>query len=153
MWILHSMAQTIELPQGKLDPILSTITTTLWQGHTSQSKFQSLLGKLQHASTAIPAGQSILSLLYALINPESPSRIVQHHNLQCICLQLSSATAQALKDMTALLWEMASAPTLVQQFVPGSPLYLDFCDASGLGAGSIWLPFDKYLCPFVWRLP
>ena len=60
-WIVYGMACTIKLPVGKLKSLLQIIKSTLRQWHFSCGKFQSLLGKLQHAATAIPAGRSILA--------------------------------------------------------------------------------------------
>src|SRR3954470_5741467 len=57
----------------------------------------------------------------------------------------------ALRDMRTLLTLVGLQPTRAVELIPGPPAYVGFCDASGTGAGGVWLSHDKPLQPFVWR--
>ena len=58
----------------------------------------------------------------------------------------------ALNDWRQLLGEAQREPTHVKELVPGLPDYKGTLDASGEGAGGVWLPGQKPLAPVVWRL-
>ena len=48
--------------------------------------------------------------------------------------------------------EAGKEPTHCKELVPGEPEYKGTLDASGEGAGGVWLPGTKELAPIVWRV-
>ena len=48
--------------------------------------------------------------------------------------------------------EAGKEPTHCKELVPGEPNYKDTLDASGEGAGGVWLPGTKELAPIVWQV-
>ncbi|KAL7530548.1 hypothetical protein ACHAWF_007729 [Thalassiosira exigua] len=62
------------------------------------------------------------------------------------------AARRALEDWGQLIRESMREPTHVNELVPGEADYKGTLDASGEGAGGVWLPANKELAPIVWRL-
>jgi hypothetical protein len=142
-WIFDGLVCTIELPPDKIDKILSLLTTSIQKGHLARTAFRSLLGKLQNAALAVPVGRSILTPLHKFVEiTDQPVLYFKNRPL----------IVQALRDMRVLIQEMTSLPTNVRELVPHMPSYFGFCDASGKGAGGVWIGGPKNLHPIVWRL-
>ena len=59
-WIFDGLERTMELPQDKVDKIVTTITTARRQGWLPRKEFESLRGKLRHAALGLPNGQHLL---------------------------------------------------------------------------------------------
>ena len=57
----------------------------------------------------------------------------------------------ALQDWRQLLRESTKEPTHVKELVAGEASYKGTLDASGEGAGSVWVPGTKELALIVWR--
>ena len=58
----------------------------------------------------------------------------------------------AFKDWTALIKEAGAEPTHVNELVSGPADYKGTLDASGEGAGGIWVSGTKEMAPIVWRV-
>ena len=58
----------------------------------------------------------------------------------------------ALKDWGQIIREAAKEPTHVKELVTGKADYKGTLDASGEGAGGVWLPGKKIIAPMVWRV-
>ena len=56
-------------------------------------------------------------------------------------------------DWKALVAQMAAWPTHLVEIVRRDPAHLGFCDASGIGAGGVWLDPYKSGSSIVWRHP
>ena len=61
------------------------------------------------------------------------------------------AAKQAVKDWGQLIKEACKEPTHVKELVVGDATYKGTLDASGEGAGGVWLPGTKPIAPIVWR--
>jgi hypothetical protein len=142
-WIMDGINRTIELPPKKVETILSTIKKCLRRQHAESKAFQSLVGKLTHATLGLPTGRSLMAPLYKLAAIAQHQATVQiHHN---------STQALALRDLAALLRTMAHRPTKCSQLVPQPPAYIGNVDACKYGVGGCWLPVSQALLPVVWR--
>ena len=58
-----------------------------------------------------------------------------------------------LANLKVLTLQAASRPTHLAEIVRWEPIHLGFCDASGLGAGGLWLDQARTGQNLVWRLP
>lgn len=89
--------------------------------------FETLVGKLRHASIGIPAGK----YLFGPIN-----RLLAIHP-QIIHWNRAPAVKQAVKDWGQLIKEACKEPTHVKELVMGDATYKGTLDASGEGAGGV----------------
>ena len=59
---------TVEMPVAKLDKAAQSKQTMLLNSRASLSDLRSLLGRLRHLSTCVPAAQSFVQELQSLVN-------------------------------------------------------------------------------------
>ena len=57
-----------------------------------------------------------------------------------------------LRDWAQLIHEAAAEPMHARELVAGEPDFVGTLDASGEGAGGVWLPGRKHLAPTVWQV-
>ena len=66
---------------------------------------------------------------------------------------LSLTSHRKLADWKVLVLQAASRPTYLAEIVRWEPTDLGFCDASGIGAGGVWLGPAGTVHNLVWRHP
>ena len=142
---------TIHLPQrrlDRLDEILASLPKT--QRRTSIKKWHQILGELRSMALAIPGARGLFSELQFALK----SRPAEHR------INLSKGVHDALNDFRLLVDDLARRPTRLYELVPLSPTLIGTHDASGHGAGGIWLPSESAIPrthlenhPIVWRMP
>lgn len=145
-WIFDGIARTIELPPNKVHKIEDSITAILRAKRCTNTELQSMLGKLQHLSLAIPGSKSLLGPVYKKINNNRNAR--RHF----VSIPRTSYEYSLLYDYRALIKLVGARPTHCAQLVMGLPGYIGFCDACKYGAGGVWLAGSNYLHPTVWRI-
>jgi hypothetical protein len=143
-WIFDGILRTMELPPEKIERIMASLDTAIAHKRLPLKDFRTLLGKLQHASTAMPAGKCILTPLYKFVESQKDRRVL-YFSKEPIVLE-------ALRDIRILLRESTSRPTHVRELVPDLPAYIGFCDACKRGAGGVWISGSKNIRPVVWRV-
>jgi hypothetical protein len=145
-WVFNGLERTIQLPTAKITYIRESIRHVLRTGRIEFKKFESMIGRLQHACMGIPGGRSLLPPLYRALAMASKdnSRTVQIH--------ANSAQAKALIDFQTLMKILNDNPVSCKQLVPGQPAYIGYCDACKFGTGGIWISGIKNLHPIVWRI-
>ena len=68
-WDVNGKEYTIQLPKAKQDKLITLLTTIIKNKKCTLETFQKLQGKLIHASTGIPNGKGLLSVVFkATIN-------------------------------------------------------------------------------------
>ena len=60
-WIFDGILSTLELPPEKVIKLLATLSNAISTNWLPLKEFRTMLGKLQHAALAMPAGKSILT--------------------------------------------------------------------------------------------
>ena len=100
--------KTMRLEQEKLDALLDTLSGWLRQarrdaGGIPFAEFQSVISKLRHAFTSIPAGKGLLSPCNGVL------RVQPEH----VYLRRNDNLREAIGDSRVLLQESAKAPTPV----------------------------------------
>ncbi|KAL7555176.1 hypothetical protein ACHAWF_018791 [Thalassiosira exigua] len=142
-WMMDGATRCIELAEKKRKAILAELRTVLrMQRGVPLKQMQKLVGKLRHAAIGIPAGKYLFGPINRLMARE-PRKIFWDR---------ATEARRALQDMGQLIREVAAEPTHVNELVPGPPTYKGTPDASGKGAGGVWVPGEKSLVPIVWRL-
>ncbi|KAL7548503.1 hypothetical protein ACHAWF_011783 [Thalassiosira exigua] len=142
-WVMDGATRCIELAEKKQEAILSELRKVLrMRRGVPLKRMQRLVGKLRHASIGIPAGKYLFGPINRLMAREH----------KFIFWDRVPEAARALRDLGQLLREAATEPTHVKELVPGPPAYKATLDASGEGAGGVWVHGDRALAPIVWRL-
>jgi hypothetical protein len=100
-----------------------------------------MAGKLQHATLGIPGGKGLFSPIYNAMKGD-PDPIV-----------ISPWLKQALQDWLIILHRIASRPMSVLELHPGPPAFIGYVDASGFGAGRVWISGTDHIPLIAWRMP
>ena len=142
-WVMDGATRCIELAQKKREAILSDLKMILRKKNgVPFKKLQQIVGKLRHASIGVPAGRYLFGPVNQLMSLE-PKMVYWNR---------APAARQALKDWGQLIRESTKEPTHVNELVTGEAAYKGTLDASGEGAGGVWLPGTKAIAPTVWRV-
>ena len=141
-WVFDGATRCIELSATKQKAILAELKTVLRiKNGVPFKRVEKLTGKLRHAAIGIPGGKGLFGPINKLLAVK-PSRVFWD---RC------PAARQALDDWRQLLRAAAKEPTHTRELVPGEPDFVGALDASGEGAGGVWLPGATALDPVVWR--
>ena len=127
-----------------METIDTMITQVLRHHRAGRKDFESLVGKLQHATMGLPTKQGLIAPLYQCLKASPDNPVIYIHP--------DSPQHTALEDCRTIIKVMASRPTHCKQLIPGYPAYVGYCDACKWGAGGVWISGDSDLPPLVWRL-
>ena len=142
-WIMDGATRCIELAEKKQHAILRELKTVLrLKRGVPFKRVEKVVGKLHHAAIGIPAGKALFGPVNRLMSVR-PKRVLWDR-----CPDV----AEALRDWKQLIREAAKQPTHVNELVAGEADYIAAVDASGEGAGGVWLPGARELAPIVWRV-
>lgn len=143
-WMIDGATRCIELAEKKQAAILLELKTVLRiKSGVPFKRVEKLVGKLRHAAIGIPAGKALFGPINRLIAMHPPT----------IYWNRAQEAHVALRDWKQLIRAAAKEPTHAKELVPGEPDFLGTLDASGEGAGGVWLPGKEPLAPIVWRVP
>jgi hypothetical protein len=121
---------TLTLPARRLHRLAELLASIPQeQQRLSLDKWHSLLGELRSMSIALPGSRGLFSALQVALRTAVGTR-----------LRLSKGFHDALQDFRWLHRDLASRPTRLQELVPVHPTLVGAHDASGYGAGGVWLP-------------
>jgi hypothetical protein len=129
-WIIDTVAMTLTLPESRLQrlaDILAEIPRS--QKRLSIQRWHRLLGELRSMSLALPGARGLFSHLQAALATKKTGR-----------LRLARGFHDALDDFCWLHHDLQSRPTRLYELVPVMPTVVGTHDASGTGAGGVWLP-------------
>ena len=103
--------------------------------------FESVVAKVRHAFTTIPAGLGLMS----------PCNKILALKPTTVFLQQNHPLRTAISDIRTLLKESVAAPTKCKELIGGWPHYIGYTDASGVGFGGIIIGEDAEVSPTVFR--
>jgi hypothetical protein len=129
-WIVDSASMTLTLPArrlARLHELLNSIPPS--RKRLSLTTWFQLLGELRSMALALPGARGLFSHLQQVLHLRQGSR-----------LRLTPSFHQALDDFRWLHNTLGSRPTRLYELVPTTPCVVGTHDASGLGAGGVWLP-------------
>ena len=141
-WIFNGVHRSIELAPKKFTSLMNELRKAEKSTYMRIKEFQSLVGKLRHASFAIPATKGLFS----------PCNEALQHDPKRINVATNLNLQQAFKDYRALLREVQSRPTSIYEIYPTLAKYLGYVDASSHGAGGVWFSGTMALQPIVWQV-
>ncbi len=132
---------TVQLPPKKAKAYIKETHNILRRKAVSIKKFQTLVGKLRHASMILPAAKGFFTLLNDAMKG----------NPTLIRLGKHSEVRAALEDLISLLRLLGSRPTHIWELVPDMPHYVGYHDAVAEGARGVWFSLINDTPPVVWR--
>ena len=141
-WILDTYAGTVTLPERKIEELLTLVDIPATQRRMGQKDLERLVGKPCSMHLAVPGAVAHLFHIQRALNQGGLDRA-----------WLSPAFHRELSDWKALALQAASWPTHLAEIVRWEPTHLGFFDASGLGAGGVWLDPARTGQNLVWQLP
>ena len=149
-WIINTSTMTLHLPPNRMER-LATILASLprTQRRTSTKKWHQTLGELRSMTLAIPGARGLFSHLQLALR----DRPAEHR------IRLSKGVHDAMDDFRLLHQDLRRRPTCLYELVLLTPTLVGAHDASGHGAGGVWLPADHAIPrtqqqthPIVWRM-
>ena len=139
-WIFNGLEYTIYLPPKKTEKLRKLLKTTAKQKSSPLKQFQSIAGKMNHATIGIPNGKALCSALYSATKGDPES------------VTITPMVKQSLNDWNILLHQISTRPTHVLELIPNPPCFIGFVDACKFGIGGVWLSGTDTITPYVWRL-
>ena len=140
-WIFDGEHFTIQLPQKKVEKLRASLKSAAKSKAVKLTQFQSIAGKLNHASFGIPNGKALSAPIYRATRGD-PAEV-----------QITPHVKLALQDWNVILQQIASRPTHMLELTPSAPAFIGFVDACKHGIGGVWLSGTERLQPTVWRTP
>jgi len=137
--------RTIAIPPGKYEKYIYRLRRALDQkSHwITFSEFQKIHGKLQHVSVAVPCLRGLMT----------PLNMVLSRKPSTVGLRVGGTLRATFEIFATLLEDAQAHPSHITEIVPPDlPHHHGTTDASGVGAGGVWLPCTAWIHPTVWRL-
>lgn len=139
--------KTMWLESAKRDQLLTILHSWIKTSERSTNgipfkEFESVVAKIRHAFTALPAGLGLLS----------PCNAILRTRKNMVYLQRNMALKQALTLCRTLLRESTAQPTRCKELVRAWPDYIGICDASSFGFGGVIVGENSECPPTVVRL-
>ena len=142
-WHFNGHNRTISITDDKASKLTATLNEVQQADRIKLKTIETLHGRLQWLSDAIPTGKPLLGELSTFLHscPLSPwARVRVPTHIKVFCA-----------DWKKLVRLIQARPTSVKELVPTKPNYQGFCDASGTwGAGGVWFGAECPLQPVVW---
>ena len=143
---LDGIAKTIWLEEAKRAYLLTVLKGWVRSAQSSTigiefKDFESIVAKIRHAFTAIPAGRGLLSPCNKILQ-KKPRTVYLHRNPVLLA---------ALSGCRTLLRESSDSPTRCKELVGGWPDYIGVCDASSHGVGGVVFGEKSTCTPTVFR--
>jgi hypothetical protein len=142
-WMFDGASRCIEITEGRQDKIRTEIKAVLRiRSGVPFNRVEKIVGKLRHAAIGVPAGKYLFGPINRLIGMQP----------KMVFWDRAPEAERAMRDWRQLIHECAKEPTNTRELVPGELDYTGTLDASGEGAGGVWLPGERRLKPTVWRV-
>ena len=144
-WIVNTNEGTFRLyPKGKAD--LGTLLEIPPSQHQiSTKKLEQLIGKLCSMHLAVPGAVGHFYNLQQFLT-------AAHHAHQATSY-VTTGFQSDLRFWRRLCADIPTRPTYLAEIVQRLPTDIGFADASGLGAGGVWIDPNEDGLNYVWRLP
>ena len=137
--------RTVAIPEAKFGKYTDRLKAALAQPRRRVpfAEFQRIHGQMQHVTTAIPCFRGLMTPLNQQLAKESST----------VGLGSGSVLRTTFETFITLLEDAQLNPSHITEIVaPDLPHYYGSTDASGVGAGGVWLPCTHWIYPVVWRL-
>ena len=141
-WDIDTVAGTICLPPRRLAELKELLPIPPSQRRLAVDKLRKLIGKLRSMHLAVPGAIGHFYHLQKALTTAGSGRRAY----------LTAGFHRDIAHWTQLTEDVLSRPTALAEVVHRLPTNMGFCDASGLGAGGVWLDPNNDGQSFVWRL-
>ena len=143
---LDGVSKTIWLEEAKRAYLLTVLKGWIRTGQSGTAgipykDFESVVAKIRHAFTAIPAGRGLLTPCNRILQ-KKPPMVYLHRNPVLLA---------AISGCRTLLRESSDSPTRCRELVGGWPDYVGVCDASSHGVGGVVFGENAACTPTVFR--
>jgi len=141
-WVFDGIRRCIGLPPENLDYLIREVKGTLRCPFIHYKRFEKLVSWLRHAAIGLPVGKGMCAPL---------NRVTFMHP-KLVRLHKHGAVYAAFLNWKFLLMDIKFRPTHVNELV-GQPIsYVGNTDASGIGAGGVWMSTSGTYHNIVWRV-
>ena len=140
--ILDSKMGTFQLPFCRIKELKSLLVISPRQRRIPVSKLRSLIGKLRYMHLTVPG--AIVHLFYIQEALAKAGTAMKAY--------LTKAFHREISHWQCLCKDSLSQPRFLEEAVQCLPTTLGLCDASGMGAGGVWIDPDGTGENFVWRV-
>ena len=142
-FICDGATRTVHLTQQKATGFAEATARLLKKDRAALQKFQSVVGKMRHVTTILPAARGMFTPLNHALRGAPAT----------VALSASGDVRAAFLDSRQLVLKLAERPAHVNEILlPDAPDYIGYCDASAFGAGGVWFSGTSPLPETVWRL-
>ena len=141
-FLFDGQRRTVRLSTAKANAIAAETKQLLKKPRVAIKKFRSVVGKLRHAATILPAAKSLFTPINRALRGEPT----------VVSIGPKSELRHALIDLRTMIMNLAQRPTHVNELVGLDLDYIGYCDASAFGAGGVWFSGKSELPPTVWRI-
>ena len=135
----------MSIPSKKFDRYATRLIKALQQTNNCIAfrEFQRIHGQMQHVSLAVPCLRGLMTPMnQVLAKPQSTVGLRQGGTLRA-----------TFETFVMLLEDAQKHPSHITEIIgPNLPHVNGTMDASGAGAGGVWLPCTRWLHPVVWRV-
>ena len=139
-WIIDTRLSTLRLSPKRVSDLLQQLDIPSSQRKMRRKRLEILIGKLRSMHLAIPGAISHFYYLQQALTKATPN-----------LAYLSNDFHSEIKYWKQLVDNMGSRPTYLAEIVQRLASALGFTDASGLGAGGVWIDPNSDGHNFVWR--
>ena len=146
-FLFNGRCRTVRLPKEKARRYVTETKQLLTKKRTPVKKFQTIVGRLRHASVILPAANGFFTPINKALKPDESGNPPRH-----IGSGKNSEVREALLDITVLLKLLSHRPTHVREIVPDMPKFAGYHDAAAEGGGGAWFSLDREMPPLVWRI-
>jgi len=146
-FLFNGRRRTVRLPKEKARRYVTETKQLLTRKRTPVKKFQTVVGRLRHASMILPAANGFFTPINSALKPDAAGNPPRH-----IGLGKNSEVREALVDITVLLKLLSHRPTHVREIVPDIPKFAGYHDAAAEGGGGAWFSLEMEMAPLVWRI-
>ena len=141
-WVFDGARRCIELPPKKMASMIDDLKIILRKPSISFTNFEKIVGRLRHAAIGLPAGRGLCAPF---------NRVISIHPTT-VWLGRKGLVRSAFMDWRRLLQNMKLRPTHVLELVRQPIADVGNMDASGIGAGGVWMSTSSAYPNTVWRL-
>ena len=141
-WILDTSQGTLQLPEKRRQELRQLLQIPASQRRISVDKLRRLIGKLRSLHLAVPGAIGHFYHLQTALTQAGSGRRAY----------MSKGFHRDIAHWNFLCNEVLSQPTYIAEIVQRLWTAMGFCDASGKGAGGVWIDPNADGESFVWRL-
>ena len=137
----------VRLPKEKARRYVRETKELLTRKCTPIKKFQTIVGRLRHASVILPTANGFFTPINNALKLDESGKPPRH-----IGLVKHSEVREALLDITVLLKLLSRRPTHAKELVLNIQKFAGYHDAAAEWGGGMWFALEQAMIPLVWKI-